>query len=288
MRYLILFIALLSSGCAIFQVDDGSLEHSMAAAIERGDYRQAHDYYSQMSEQARRKKSVRNQSARLHRELESIREKTQKESRNAIAIGDWKKAIDLYRKHEYLIEIDKEFEKNYREFNARHGAASKQLQTQLLVVTAKYLVEATRLQRDNVRVSPYSSTYKWQLWELEREAKGIADELIAGGELAIKENDISTARKLIPLAHQLGKSTKTATLTRKLEDLIKPISNYVDDLMQKANHYYSDERYEEALALWDEILEFDPNNQDIQAQRQRTITVLDSLKRIEHENERRQ
>lgn len=284
MRRLLPALLILLSGCTLIPRSDSELSGAMATSLESGDYRQAHDHYSRLSKAAREEKRVKQLYRKLRQAIASIRTKTRQESMAALASGDWKRALDLYRDREELVEIDRAFEQDYRDLTARQRAAARKLNIELLALTADYLIEAIRVRKNSVRISPYDYYLPRELDDLEYEAQAISEQLLEYGRTAIDEKDIATARRLIPLAGRLDRNPESKRLAQQLDRLLEPLGQHVEDLIRQANQLYNSEQYQEALTLWNEVLEIDPNNREVRQQRERTLTVLDSLKRIEHEN----
>ncbi len=62
------------------------------------------------------------------------------------------------------------------------------------------------------------------------------------------------------------------------------MEEYIEKLTEYGTKLYSNEEYNGALEIWDEVLYLDPNNEKVKANKERTEKVLQTLEKIKKEN----
>jgi tetratricopeptide (TPR) repeat protein len=277
---IILCIALFATGCALLQKTDRQLGNEIAFHINDGNYAKAYYSYNRLSDKEKNGKAVKKRFKQLQSKITKIRETTNQTASQAIEKGDWKKATTAYKKHEDLIEVDTQFRENYNLFVRQHEREKEKLNNNFLIVRADYLIKKMEIMQSTLKIDPYNLDIKDQIHDIKEESILISAQLLKLGVKAIRDNDISTARKLIPLAKQLDASKEANKASAVLGKITRPLDKYITRLTNKGNRLYSDEEYKKALEVWNDILFLDPNNKKVQANLERTEKVLESLKKI--------
>jgi tetratricopeptide (TPR) repeat protein len=281
---IIILVLLFISGCALQQKSDRQTGDQIAYHMNKGNYSKAYNIYSGLSEKEKNGKTVKKKFKQLQAKITKIKETTEQAADQAIEKGDWKKAIDVYKKQEALIEVDAVFKESYNRFVKRHEREKKEANNDFLIVRADYLIKTLQIKQSSHKVDPYDSEIEDQIDDIKEESVSISRQLLELGTKAIHDNDISTARKLIPLAKQLDDNKEVTRASKVLEKITKPLDKYIVRLTEKGTRLYSDEEYKKALEVWNDVLYLDPNNKKVQANRERTNKVLESLEKIKQEN----
>ncbi len=279
-----LLMLLCISGCALLPKTDAELEQEMATKLANNELRAAYDTYGKLSNNGKQTEAVIQYHQQLKQKISAIRTATEQQANQAIRNSDWKNASNLYHKQLALIVTDPTFQKSYQDFQKKLEHQKAPLKNSFLVVKANYLIEKRKMERLIQKLDPYDNDNENQLEITKQEARSVSKKLLAQGLEAVKNNDIAKARTLIPLAKRLVNNKTARKATQTLEKLTKPMEEYIEKLTEYGTKLYSNEEYNGALEIWDEVLYLDPNNEKVKANKERTEKVLQTLEKIKKEN----
>jgi len=152
------------------------------------------------------------------------------------------------------------------------------------VTRAGSLEKILQIRQSISELDPYSYMKKIKLSLLNSEIESIAYELLEHGVKALEDNEISIAKRTLPLALRLHESKEIKAANRRLEKLSKSMGGSLHDLMNKGAELYGQERYEEAIVIWQQVLLLDPENTEIKANLERAQRVIENLERLKKSN----
>ena len=279
----VLLIALTS--CGLLPPNDSRLSQQMSSSLEDNNLREAYDAYEKLSTEQKQSDSTQKLYKQLKTNIALTRDRIEKLANEAIQKDDWKLASELYNAQSPLIAIDEAFQKNYQTFLSKMSIRKEPIQNEFLIVKAEYLIKKRKMERAIAKLDPFDANNELQLEETKRESKAISKLLLSQGLEAFHNDDITTARKLIPLAKALYNNKTARKATRVLEKSVRPMADYITKLTDYGTQLYGTENYQNALEIWDTILYLDPNNEKIIANKERTLKVLESLEKIKQDSE---
>lgn len=268
------------SGCSLIPPNNGQLKQDMTTNLERNELRSAYNNYQRLSSAAKKQPDIIKLHQRLLQKIAQRRDNTVQQARLAADQGDWPKASGLYDAQRELIAIDEAFKQQYQRFVKSIELQKAPVRNDFLIIEAQYLIEKRAMLRRINQIDPYDRENKTALADTEQQAKTISKLLLAQGLEAFQDNNINIARKLIPLAQALDNSKTVRKATRVLEKLTRPMEDYIAKLTDYGTELYSNEDYSNAYEIWEVILYLDPNNEKVQANKERTLKVLESLEKI--------
>ncbi len=282
----LLFVLCCITGCALLPENNINLAQVMARNLKEGDLRTAYDIYQLLSAEEKSSPEIVKHHKTLQRKIRLVQDKTQKQADQAIALGDWKSAGAAYREQILLIEASSDFRKHYQGFLEKLEQRKRPLNNDLLLVRAQYLLKKREAESAIYRLDPKDERNARQFEQTKAESVLVSKRLLTQGLDAIRSNDISGARQFIPLAQQLSNTRSAKKAMQTLEEITNPLGDYIDKLTERGTDLYSKEDYNGALEIWLDILYLDPNNTKVQASRERTEKVLQSLNQIKRENDK--
>ena len=274
------YIALVSSCTTYTALLDPALERNLDRYLSDNKLREAYDTYQAMSEVGKSDPAIRKKFQQVQLSIALVRIEVERVATEAIAAGEWAEAHGAYLEYQDLMETSPAFTKNYQQFLVRLDAKKADMSRDYLVARAEYLVEKLAAERSIVQLDPYDLANKSDLVATEREARQLSKQLRLQGLDAVEGNDIHTARRVIPLARALDDSASVREAERALERATRPMEEYIVRLSDYAKRLYSQEDYVNALEIWEVVLYLDPGNAQVQANRERTLKVLQSLDNI--------
>lgn len=278
------FLLTLAS-CGLLPPNDSRLSQQMSSSLENNNLREAYDAYNELSTEKKQTDATKKLYQQLTQNIGLTRDRIESLANEAIQKGDWKLASELYNAQVPLIAIDDAFQKNYQAFLSKMATRKEPIKSDFLIVKAEYLIKKRKMERAIAKLDPFDASNELQLEETKKESKAISKLLLSQGLEAYHNDDITTARTLIPLAKALYNNKTARKATRVLEKSVRPMEDYITKLTEYGTQLYGTEKYQNALEIWDTILYLDPNNEKIIANKERTLKVLDSLEKIKQDSE---
>ena len=168
----------------------------------------------------------------------------------------------------------------YKSFKEQQQRYIYELEIKALVTRASSLVEIVKIRQSISESDPYSSMKKFKLFLLTGEAEDVAEELLEYGLKAINDTQYSIAKRTLPLALRLYQSKEIKLANKRLEKLNASMAETLQNIINNGAELYGQERYEEAIVVWQQVLLLDPENSAVKENLKRTKRVIESLRRL--------
>ncbi|MDH5387847.1 MAG: hypothetical protein OEY06_05315 [Gammaproteobacteria bacterium] len=284
-NYFLLIILLLNlTGCAFLETSEKRANININKLIKENEFAAAISYMDNLPDPISNKKKIKKNRTRIIKSMHAYEEKTLARINSFVEKSNWKAVIDIFSVALQKLPEESVVFREYKTFKETRNRHIYELEIQALVVRGNSLEKIVELSHSILESDPYNSSKKRKLYLSTSEAKNIAEELLEHGIKAIENNEISIAKRTLPLALRLYKSKEIEIANKQLEKLSKSMSEPLQDLINKGAELYGQEHYEEAIIIWQQVLLLDPENNDIKSNLERTQRVIENLKRLKKSN----
>ena len=281
-----LFIVLLVNlaGCAFLETNKKKASDIVEQLIQKQEFAAAISYMDNLPDVISNSKELIAKRKSIIQPMHAYEEKTLARVKSSVEQGDWKTAIDIYDDALDRLPKSSIVFREYESFKELKQRYIYELEIQALVTRAGSLEKILQIRQSISELDPYSYMKKIKLSLLNSEIESIAYELLEHGVKALEDNEISIAKRTLPLALRLHESKEIKAANRRLEKLSKSMGGSLHDLMNKGAELYGQERYEEAIVIWQQVLLLDPENTEIKANLERAQRVIENLERLKKSN----
>ncbi len=152
---------------------------------------------------------------------------------------------------------------------------SDRLDPTLDIGRARAQLDQLRYQRIQEQQQVQQAQQQKTRLQTQRRIKKLSNET----EEYLRTGDLVAARVWLSKLRATDRHSKEYEKLRK--KLTEKMSSRIDTMIQRGNTLYSNNRYEEAILVWKNALELDPNNSKIQANIARAERILKRLNELE-------
>ena len=279
--YLLLIVVFFSlSGCSFRQVNIKEADDSVSQYIKEKEFASAISYLDDLPDAVSNSKQLKNKRKSIVEPMYDYEEKVLVKARSCVEKVDWKGAIDAYEEALPKLPETSVVYQEYEAFNKKLQRYIYELEIKALVTRASSLVKIMKIRQSISKYDPYSNMKKFKLYLLTGEAEDVAEELLEHGLIAIDEKHYPIAKRTLPLALRLHQSKEIKLANKRLEKLNASMAETLQNIINNGAELYGQERYEEAVVVWQQVLLLDPENSAVKENLKRTKRVIESLRRL--------
>ncbi|MES0327482.1 MAG: hypothetical protein ABUK13_04740 [Gammaproteobacteria bacterium] len=268
------------SGCAFLVGNVKEANIDVAQFIMEKDFASAISYLDKLPDSVSGSKQLISKRKSIVKSMYDYEEQVLAKARSFVEQGNWKAAIDIYEEALPRLPESSVVYSKYESFKEQQQRYIYELEIKALVTRASSLVEIVKIRQSISESDPYSSMKKFKLFLLTGEAEDVAEELLEYGLKAINDSQYSIAKRTLPLALRLYQSKEIKLANKRLEKLNASMAETLQNIINNGAELYGQERYEEAIVVWQQVLLLDPENSAVKENLKRTKRVIESLRRL--------
>lgn len=280
-RYLLLIVVFFSiSGCAFRQVNVKEANIDVSQFIKEKEFASAISYLDDLPDSISSSKQLRNKRKSIVKPMYDYEEEVLIKAQSYVEKVNWKAAIDTYEEALPKLPETSVVYQEYETFNKKLQRYIYELEIKALVTRASSLVKIMEIRQSISKYDPYSNMKKFKLYLLTGEAEDVAEELLEYGLIAIEDRHYPIAKRTLPLALLLYQSEEIKLANKRLKKITQSMAVTLQNIINKGAELYGQERYEEAVVVWQQVLSLDPENSVVKENLKRTKRVIESLRRL--------
>ena len=162
----------------------------------------------------------------LHKEVSSeatsYEKKTVRHAKKLISEGKWADALELYERAIKNYSKGVKLKKGLNKLHDIQAERIDELEIDILIKHAKWLENSLVMYTAIANTSPKDRRAQSALKKKRKEIKKISAQLTERGTNALRQGDIKTAERLVPLAMRLDPNTKSERAYKALRKISKP------------------------------------------------------------------
>ncbi|MDH5612368.1 MAG: hypothetical protein OEY66_07940 [Gammaproteobacteria bacterium] len=282
--FLCIFLLVNLAGCAFLETNKKKASDIVEQLMQDNEFVSAIFYLDSLPDAISSSKELSEKRKVLTQAMHVYEDKVLAKVKLPVEQGNWKVAIDIYEDALARLPKSSIVFREYESFNELKQRHIYELEIQALVIRAGSLEKIMKIRQSISELDPYSYIKKIKLSLLNSEIESIAGELLEHGVKALEDNEIAIAKRTLPLALRLYDNKEIEAANKRLEKLSKSMGGPLQDLINKGAELYGQERYEEAIVIWQQVLLLDPENTEIKANLERTQRVIENLERLKKSN----
>ena len=252
----------------------------IAQFIMEKDFASAISYLDKLPDSISGSKQLISKRKSIVKSMYDYEEQVLAKAHSFVEQGKWKAVIDIYEEALPRLPESSVVYSEYESFKEQQQRYIYELEIKALVTRASSLVEVVKIRQAISESDPYSSMKKFKLFLLTGEAEDVAEELLEYGLKAINDSQYSIAKRTLPLALRLYQSKEIKLANKRLEKLNASMAETLQNIINNGAELYGQERYEEAIVVWQQVLLLDPENSAVKENLKRTKRVIESLRKL--------